>query len=354
MRAIEIEKAGKPLKVTDRPKPKPRPDGVVIKMKSAPLLSYMYGVISGQLPYLLPEGPFIPGSDAIGIVEEVGSEVFDLSPGTLVHSGPQISSRGLYNQPDNILIGLTGMSPVSSRVQDIWKDGAFAEFVHYPVDTVTPLNGLSSIQVEKLAAIMFLAVPYGGLLSAGLKPMETIIIGGATGNFGAHGVMTALAMGARKIIPTGRNEKILEQLKALSTKRVFPVVLSGNIEHDTEKIMEASGAPVDCYLDIVGGGGTDSVLAAIRALRKGGRACLMGALNDAIQIPYVEIMVRELTIRGNFMYPLTAANDIAEMIEAGLIDLDVLDISTYPLEDAASAIQDASAKKGLSFNVLTT
>ena len=352
MKAIEIEKAGKPLKVVDRPVPVPRLDGVVIRMLSAPVLSYMQGIVSGKLPYMLPMKPFIPGSDAIGIVETAGAEVFDLPSGTLVHAGPQAASRGLYQQSDQILIGLTGMAPEATRVQDIWTDGAFAEYVHYPVEAVTPLTGLAHIEVARLGAIMFLAVPYGGLLSVKLKPAETVIIGGATGNFGAHGVIMALAMGAGRIVPTGRNTDVLEHLKALSPQRVFPAILTGDLDRDTTSIIAAAEMPADCYLDIVGGGGSASVLAAMRSLRKGGRVALMGALQDVIQIPYVEIMVRELTIRGNFMYPLTAASDIAKMIASGIIDLDLIDVTPYPLEKAAAAIANASSQKGLSFNVL--
>ena len=79
----------------------------------------------------------------------------------------------------------------------------------------------------------------------------------------------------------------------------------------------------------------------------------MGALQEAIQIPYVEIMVRGLTIRGNFMYPPHAPAKISRMIEAGVIDLSVLDISKYPLTEAPAAVADATGKGGLSFNVLT-
>ncbi len=352
MKAIELENAGTPLKVVDRPIPAPRPDGVVIRMKSAPVLSYMQGVVTGKLPYMLPAKAFIPGSDAIGVVEAVGAEVFDLPPGTLVHAGPRIASSGLYHQPDQILIGLTGMSPESARVQDIWTDGAYAEYVHYPANAVTPLIGLSHIAPDRLGAIMFLAVPYGGLLSMNLKPAETVIIGGATGNFGAHGVMMALAMGAGRIVPTGRNTKVLEKIKAISPNRVFPATLSGDLEQDTKAILTAAGRPADCFFDIVGGGGTGSVLAAIRSLRNGGRATLMGALEEAIQIPYVEIMIRELTIRGNFMYPPTAVGDIAKMMATRLIDLDLIEVQSYPLVEAADAIEEASKKGGLSFNAL--
>jgi alcohol dehydrogenase len=269
-------------------------------MLAAPVLSYMQGVVSGKLPYMLPSSPFIPGSDLIGIVDHVGSEVFNLEPGTLVHARPQIFSRGHFSGKDDILIGLTGMSPESPRIQEIWPDGAFAEFAHYPVECVTPLDALSSIEPERLGALMHLAVGYGGLLAADLKAGESVIIGGATGNIGAHTVLVALAMGASRIIPVGRKIQVLESLKALAPDRVRPAVISEDAERDQASIADASGGSADCYLDITGGGDTGSVLSAIRCLKPGGRVALMGALQDAIQIPYAEIMVRGLTIKGNY------------------------------------------------------
>jgi alcohol dehydrogenase len=353
MKAIELERAGSPLKIVEKPKPHPRPDGVVIQMKAAPVLSYMQGVISGTLPYMLPPSPFTPGSDLIGTVDEVGSEVFDLEPGTLVHARPQIASRGFFRQADDILIGLTGMAPSSDRVQNTWPDGAYAEYTHYPVDCLTPLDRIAIVEPERLASLMFLAVPYGGFLSAELTPGETVIIGGATGNFGAHAVLVALAIGASRIIPIGRKTSILEKLKTLAPNRIFPVVLNGDVEKDTASMVTAADGFADCYLDITGGGGTEPVLASIRAIKNNGKAVLMGALQEAIQIPYVEIMVRGLTIRGNFMYPPHAPAKISRMIEAGVIDLSVLDISKYPLIEAPAAVADATGKGGLSFNVLT-
>lgn len=46
-------------------------------------------------------------------------------------------------------------------------------------------------------------------------------------------------------------------------------------------------------------------------------------------------MVKELILKGKFMYPKTAARDMVRFIQAGLIDLDLLDITGFALENAA-------------------
>jgi len=49
-----------------------------------------------------------------------------------------------------------------------------------------------------------------GLLAGYLQPGETLVVNGATGGFGSAGVVLALAMGAGKVVATGRNEQALE------------------------------------------------------------------------------------------------------------------------------------------------
>jgi alcohol dehydrogenase len=56
-------------------------------------------------------------------------------------------------------------------------------------------------------------VPYGGLLAGDLQPGETVLVSGATGNFGSAGVAVALAMGARCVVAPGRNESVPAELE---------------------------------------------------------------------------------------------------------------------------------------------
>jgi alcohol dehydrogenase len=353
MKAIRLENHATDVVMAEIDKPVARADGVVIKLLAAPVLSYMQRVIDGTLPYQLPPTPFVPGTDVIGRIEQVGAEVFDLEPGVLVHAGAQIASRGGHHVADDCLIGLTGMTAASPRVQAIWNDGAFAAYAHYPVDCVTPLPQLDGTAPAQLAALMFLNIAYGGLLAVELRPGDSVIIGGATGNFGAHAVLVALAMGAARVIPTGRKTDVLDQLQALAPERVSPVELCDSPADDTAAICAAAGGGADCHLDITGGGGTAPVLAAMRALKPKGRVALMGALQEPIQLPYAELMVRGLTIKGNFMYPQQAPAKLAEMIAAGLIPLERVQPMTFPLSSTSDALQAAARCNGLRFVVLT-
>ena len=351
MKAVVLKE--KELVVQEKDPPPLRDDGVLIELIIAPILSYTDKVVDGTLAYLLPKEEFVFGSDLIGRVKAVGKNVFDLKVGTLVYACSHVSSRGNFRENDEILIGLTGMNKNSYRIQNIWRDGAFAEIAHYPIDCITSLEEVASMDIKKLSSIMYMAVPYGGLLSLELKPSESLIIGGATGNFGAFGILIALAMGASKIIPIGRNKNILESYKVLSPHRIFPIVLSGDVKSDTENIYKVTGDGLDCYLDITGGGDTSGVLSAIRALKMGGRVTLMGGLEEPIALPYVEIMTKRLVIKGNFMYPSYAPANIVKMIQSGMINLDMIDVEIFQLQNIQEAVKSASTKKAFSYAAIT-
>src|SRR5436309_2587639 len=53
--------------------PKPAPDGVLVRIEAAMVLSYMGRVLSGSVPYSLPPMPFVPGTNAIARVIAMGA-----------------------------------------------------------------------------------------------------------------------------------------------------------------------------------------------------------------------------------------------------------------------------------------
>ena len=54
------------------------------------------------------------------------------------------------------------------------------------------------------------------------EPGETVLVSGATGNFGSAAVAVALAMGAACVVAPGRNETVLQELNAVSATACEP------------------------------------------------------------------------------------------------------------------------------------
>jgi alcohol dehydrogenase len=161
-------------------------------------------------------------------------------------------------------------------------------------------------------------------------------------------------MGAAKVIALGRDKDVLSDIHAVDLNRVTSVVLEGvSIEEDTGRIKRAAGRNIDAYFDMTGRAPTpEPIMAALGALGHGGTAVLMGGVQALLPLPYSQIMLNELTIRGNFMYPRSAPRDLLNMVLAGTLDLNKFALDSFGLDDIEKAIDRAAESKGLKLTVI--
>jgi len=193
-----------------------------------------------------------------------------------------------------------------------------------------------------------LLVPYGGFVAAGLQPGETVLVSGATGNFGGSAVAVALAMGAACVVAPGRNQRTLEELSRRFGPRVRPVVLTGDHEADTAAMMRAAPGRIDCVLEILPPeAGIEPVRAAALTAGPYGRVVLMGGVGDVdLPLPHRWLMRNHISVIGAWMYDRDASARMAAMIHAGLIDLSGIDVAEFGLEQANEAVAHAAEQDG--------
>ena len=279
MKAWLLDRLGGTLKLVDAPIPEPRLGGVTVKIEASALMSYMKAYVEGRLPiYSPPEGWFIPGGNAVGIVHEVGPEVYHLKPGQRVMVSSHVVADENVPEPAQFLLGVTA-STGGKALQADWRDGTLAEYAQAPKASVTALDGFEGADSIRLAVLPRFAVPYGGLIRARLAAGETLIVTGATGAYGSATVLLANALGAARVVAAGRNASKLEALKRVAGPRVATLTLSGDIKADAESLRAAAGGGAHVALDIVGNAqDPNATLAALRALRRGGRLALMGSM----------------------------------------------------------------------------
>ena len=193
-------------------------------------------------------------------------------------------------------------------------------------------------------------VPYGGLLAVELRPGETVVINGATGNFGSAGVAVALAMGASCVVATGRNEAALNLLEERYGSRVRAVVVTGDAGQ-TAKIKSAAHAPIDVVLAILPPQASiDQVKVAVLAVRAGGRIALMGGVGMGtgveLSLPYPWLMRSNITIRGQWMYPREAIFRLVALVKSGMLDTRIYHFAEFPLAKIKQAIEHAATTAG--------
>ncbi|MHA7679618.1 zinc-binding dehydrogenase [Cupriavidus sp. PET2-C1] len=352
MKAWMLDQPGQALALRDVPAPQPRAGAVVVRMEAVPLLSYTRAYLQGALPYAYPPGPFSPGTNGIGRIAAVGEGVQSLQVGQRVAVNPLWRSSEAGPEPEQALIGLTGISAGSAAMLAAFPHGTLRELAEMPASTLIPLRGLDHLSSARLAALAKFVVPFGGLRRGRLQAGETVAINGASGYFGSAAVMAALAMGAARVVALGRRAASLERLAALGGGRVTPVILHGEADADAEAIRAAAGGRLDLAFDMVGqASDASATLAALKSLRRGGRLVLMGSMTVPLPIPYGEMLRNNWELIGHFMYESADYLALVALAASGQLALDAVRLETFAFSELESAIDAAGRMDGLACTV---
>ncbi|MEZ5219393.1 MAG: alcohol dehydrogenase catalytic domain-containing protein [Ilumatobacteraceae bacterium] len=348
MRAAVLEEWGAPLVISEVPDPQIGTGEIIVDVVSARVLNYTREVLSGDRNYLLAL-PAIPGPGGIGRVRAVGPDATKVAVGDLVFCDSTIRSRDDALDPDITLQGWSARDRGGERLQQFHRNGSFAEQMRVPTENATvippgPGGSSDADDVARYCVLGSLLVPYGGLLAAELKAGETIVVNGATGGFGSAAVAVALAMGAERVVATGRNVAALRALTERHGRRVAAAAMTGDVDADRVRIADAADGPIDCLLDLLPpaaahtpGHGGHPHGAPQRAHRPHG-----GVASD-LDLNYRWLMRNCISIRGQWMYPRTAVPTMIGMVRAGLVDLGAYTISEFDLDHANEAVEYAAA-----------
>lgn len=350
MKAAVLKAFGSPLAIQDLPDPVMGTGEVIVDVAAAGVLSYANEVFSGARKYPL-QLPVVSGCGAIGRVRATGPDATRLAVGDWVSCDATVRSRDGGPTPDITLQGWSSRGDGGLRLQEYFHDGPFAEQMRVPTENATPIGPIDPADAGRWCALLLLLVPYGGLLAAGLQAGETLLVSGATGNYGSAAVAVGLAMGAGCVVAPGRNEAALADLARRFGPRVRTVTLTGQEDEDRARMQAVAPGPVDCVLDILPPSApATAARAAVMAVRPYGRAVLMGGVGmlggAGLDLPYPWIMRNCVTIHGQWMFPPAANLGMAALIRSGLLDLGHFAVTEFSLDQANEAVAHAAADSG--------
>ncbi|KAL9091081.1 MAG: hypothetical protein Q9165_005008 [Trypethelium subeluteriae] len=330
-RALHVTSYDSPPAVTTLPLPTPSPGTALIRILSTQVISYARSVYSSTgraYPFPLP---LTAGYSGIGRIASSPSDAVALRPGQLVHVDCVVRARD-----DPTAIFMAGAHQGHSRrsaelMKQGWRDGCAAEYAAFPIENLMPLDeerllgkgedGGLGYDVARLSYISTLLVPYGGLADVGVRPGETVVVAPATGGFGGAAVKVAVGLGAR-VVAMGRNERELERLEGVfGREKVRGVRITGDVKGDAEKL-KVWGEP-DVFFDISPPEASHSshFKSALLSLRHAGRASLMGGQREDVQVPLRLVMVKDIMLKGKWMYERPAVGQLVKMVEAGVLGL---------------------------------
>ncbi len=284
MRALTISPAagspaaGGTLAVSERPRPDPGPDDVLVRVHGAGVNRADLLQLAGRYPAPPGVPADIPGLEFAGIVESVGSAVATPVPG--------------------------------DRVFGIVGGGAQAEYITVRADQcATAPAGIDLVEAGGIPEA-FITAHDALRTCAGLERGERVLVHAA-----GSGVGTAIVQLARaydcEIAGTARTASKLEQARRLGLDHAI-VVPSGDEPLDPKALVamisDVAG-PVDVVVDLVGGEylSVDVGAAAPRA-----RIVLVGTLAGATAtLPIHAVMAKRLSIFGTVLRSRSLAEKAA-------------------------------------------
>jgi alcohol dehydrogenase len=356
MKAALLTEFGSPLEVTTMPDLVLGTGEIIVDVVAAHVLSYTGEVLRGERNYAL-ELPLAPGTAAVGRVRATGPDATRLQSGDWVLCDITVRSRDDLRAPDIVLQGWSARGEGGRQLMRHYRHGAFASQMMIPTENAIPLGPIDEADAGRWCALDLLLVPYGGLTAVDLQAGETVLVSGATGNFGSAGVAVALAMGAARVVAPGRNQAMLDDLARRYGDRVRTTRLTGDPDEDQRRMRAAADGPVDVVLDLLPpAAGTAPVRAAALTVREFGRVVLMGGVGmlggDDLALPYPWLMRNGITVRGQWMFPRAAAPRLVSLARSGLLGLGQYQITEFGLDDVNQAVDHAAGDKPFRLTVV--
>jgi alcohol dehydrogenase len=302
----------------------------------------------------VPTIPFLPmvvGHDGLGEVVEVGPDVTNVRVGDRVVVMCSItcgfcrfcrSDRQHLCLSHRVMGFIAKWGEAGSKRILRYKEGLWAEYCRVPATNVVPLR--PDDDIDEMCKVSQMTVGYRALKRARLHSGETVIINGATGITGIGTVLSALAMGAARVIAVARNPVRLEQVRAIDPRRIETVALSKG-ESITRKVKELTNGQGANVLADVSPGGVATLVECIRNLEGGGRVALIGANPEPLNLAVRYLMIRSIEISSVTGRHYIDFPELLELARRGVINTRHVTARYFPLERVNDAI-DYIAKRG--------
>jgi len=360
-----------PYKVRVEDKPEPRiehPNDAIVRVTLAAICGSDLHLYHGMMPDTRVGHTF--GHEFIGVVEEVGSSMQNLTPGDRVMVPFNVycgscwfCARGLYSNCHNVNPNATAVGGIYGYSHTCGGyDGGQAELVRVPFADVGPSIIPEWMHDEDaLLCTDALATGYFGAQLGDITEGQTVVVLGA-GPVGLFAARSAWLMGAGRVIVIDHLDYRLEMARTFAHAETLNFADHRDVVVEMKRTTDGLGA--DVVVDAVGaeadgnflqhvaaaklklqGGSPVALNWAIDAVRKGGTVSVMGAYGPMFSaVKFGDAMNKGLTLRMNQCPVKRQWPRLFEHIQAGF--LTPRDIVTHriPLEHVADGYHLFSSK----------
>lgn len=315
MYSMVVSELGGPtaLRREEGPDPKAGSGEVVIEVKACGCNFFDILITRGEYQ-VKPPLPFSPGAEVAGIVREVGSGVRD--------------------------------HRVGDRVSALLEYGGFTSMVAVPSARVFPIPEGMSFEAAAALGLVYQTSYVALVPRARLEPGETLLVHAAAGGVGLAAVQIGVALGARVIGTAGSADKL-----ELISENGADAVINYREEDFVARVRQLTeGRGADVIYDPVGG---DTFDKSMKCIAFDGRLLVIGFASG--RIPSAEmnrVLLKNISLVGlHWGLYFEKAPEVLHEAQAAIAALHAakkispLISATYPLTDAASALEALGSRK---------
>jgi len=349
MKSYDLCECGSPLRLMERPTPKPTGTEVLLKVIAAGVCHSdlhisdgQYDLGGGKFLKLADRGVKLPltmGHENIGEVVAVGPDAKGVKVGDrrLVHPWLGCGECAVCRRGDEQFCR-TAFSI------GVFRPGGYAD--HLLVPHPRYLFDIGNIPPEKAAPLACSGITtYGALKKVGPVLQEEPVVMIGAGGLGLMCLALHRLMGGKAAIVVDIDPVKREAAR----KGGAQATIDGGAPDAAKQIIEATKGGAWAVIDLVGASRT--VQLGLDSIVKGGKVIVVGLYGGDITIPTPFFPLRALTIQGSYVGSLTEMGELLDLARRkGAPDLPV---HTRPLAAVNDALNDLKAGKVVGRLVLT-
>ncbi|MGE5607040.1 MAG: alcohol dehydrogenase catalytic domain-containing protein [Bacteroidota bacterium] len=329
MRAAVIKEFGKPIIITDVPKPIPGYGEVLIKVESSGLCTTDQHILEGRIATV--RLPHIPGHEGAGVIESLGEGVTGWQIGDRVTSSIYVTCnqcRFCYTGHENMCLNVTRIG--------FERNGFFSEYTVAPQENLFKIPDNLSFEEACILPDAGACILHAIRNKAKVKAGDFVVVIGATGGLGMQAIQILKLMGAR-VIATSRNEERLRYAREIGAD----YLVNTKRENLVDAVKKITGIGADVVIDNVGL--SETVADAVQMSRRCGKVIVVGYLANEFTVDLNKLFMDEIEIIG---CRASLRQDLADMLRwsgEGLIKPYIS--NKYPLEEINTALHDLAHGK---------
>ncbi|RYD57788.1 MAG: Zn-dependent alcohol dehydrogenase [Sphingomonadales bacterium] len=346
MKAAVLHQPNAPLQIEDISIDNPGPREVLIRTIACGVCRSDLHFVDGAFPHPVPT---VPGHEAAGIVEAVGSDVAHLKPGDHVITFFTVfcgSCEMCVTGRPSLCIDPSTRRPAGAAPRLSLVDGtplapflnlsAFAEMMLVHENACVAIS--KQMPLDRAALLGCAVITGAGAVfnDSRVRPGESVAVIGA-GGIGLAAINAARIAGASTILAIDP----MPEKRELALKLGATHALDPGSDTIVKDVLKLTGGGVHYAIEAVGRPNTAEL--AWNILRRGGTATILGMIapGQNVSLPGHTFLTGKKiqgSLLGSTRFPIDMPR-LVQMYLDGLLDLDSMVAETIPLEGVNEALQ---------------